>query len=66
MDRPSRRRFLRGSLTLAGLGLLSGCRFVLPQGSRQEWAARIGFLSPTNGPASREFEACRQGLRELG
>jgi len=52
MVRLGRRRFLRGSLALAGLGLLSGC-----ESPRFPWQAakvpRIGFL----GVGSREGRA---------
>ena len=62
-----RRRFLRGSLALAGLGLLSGCGLPLPQGQPTAKVHRIGYLSTadraTDSPRS---EAFREGLRELG
>jgi len=66
MVRLGRRRFLRGSLALAGLGLLSGC-----ESPRFPWQAakvpRIGFL----GVGSREgrawlIEGLLRGLREQG
>jgi ABC-type uncharacterized transport system substrate-binding protein len=61
--RQSRRRFLWGSLALAGLGLLPGCGF-----PHSPWQAakvpRIGFLaSVTQRP---RYEAFREGLRDLG
>jgi putative ABC transport system substrate-binding protein len=59
----SRRRFLRGSLTLAGLGLLAGCG-VLP--ARVPWmrkVPRMGYMGLTPTPNE---EGLRQGLRELG
>ena len=70
MKRTSRRHFLQGSLTLAGLGWLAGC--VPPrlpwQGLQPTRAVRIGWLSvaapgPTTSPL---VEALRQGLREHG
>ena len=65
----SRRHFLRGSLALAGLGLLSGCRLLPPQAQQPAKVARIGYLAliRSDDPARvRLFEAFRQGLRELG
>jgi putative ABC transport system substrate-binding protein len=66
MDRLSRRRFLRGGLGLVGLGLLAGCGGLSSPVAQPSRVPRIGWLSPVNGPGSREFEAFRQGLRELG
>src|SRR5919202_34290 len=66
MHRSSRRQFLRSSLALAGLGLLSGC-----QPPRLPWQAaklhRIGFLA-VGSRAGRAplIEAFLQGLRDLG
>ena len=64
--RHARRRFLQGSLALAGLSLLSGCGLPLP-GRQPAKAPRIGFLAV----GSREgraplIEALLQGLREHG
>jgi putative ABC transport system substrate-binding protein len=66
MHRSRRRQFLRSSLALAGLGLLAGCGVLPPQAQPPAKVPRVGFLSPANGPGSREFEGLRQGLRELG
>jgi putative tryptophan/tyrosine transport system substrate-binding protein len=66
MNRVNRRLWLRGGLAVAGLSLLSGCGLVPFPASPPSHVARIGWLSPVNGPGSREFEAVRQGLRELG
>ncbi len=59
-----RRRFLRGGLVLAGLGLLSACRTATPQG-QQANLRRIGHLSP-DSPPSASTTAFVQGLRDLG
>jgi putative ABC transport system substrate-binding protein len=57
-----RRRLIRGSLALAGLGLLSGC-------GRLPWQTpskvpRIGYLDSL--PNQITFEPFRDGLRDLG
>src|SRR5688572_6275826 len=66
--RPYRRRFLRGSLTLAGLGLLAGCGVLPPRPQQPAKLPRIGTLSP--GPreavAPIFIEPALDGLRELG
>ena len=64
MRRYSRRQLLQGSLTLAGLSLLSGCKRPDPQAAKPR---RIGFL----GTGSREgrtfmINGLLQGLRENG
>jgi putative ABC transport system substrate-binding protein len=63
----SRRQLLQGGLTLAGLGLLTGCGVVpLPgQPSAGTKVPRIGYLTQTTTPAA-ELEAFRDGLRDLG
>src|SRR5688572_6678136 len=72
MKDESRRRFLRGSLALAGvgLGLLSGCGWLRPSGQSAPGPRTIGFLAPTTGPyigtPATVYEAFRRGLRELG
>ena len=61
---PTRRRFLKGSLAVAGLGLCSGCGLVSIPGQRPG-LPRIGYLgagSATN-TSTREFLA---GMRDLG
>ena len=67
--RRTRRRFLRGSLALAGLGLLPGCGLLPLRAQPPARAARIGWLALglTDDPALvRLREAFRQGLREHG
>jgi putative ABC transport system substrate-binding protein len=67
--RACRRRFLRGGLGLAGLGLLAGCGR-LPFPAQQASGPRtIGFLAPTTGPyigtPAAVYDAFRRGLRDL-
>ena len=66
MDRPSRRRFLQGSLALAGLGLLSGCGAPPPQAQQPAGPPRVGILSLAGSLAGAPYQAFRQGLGELG
>ena len=69
MDVQSRRQFLRGSLALAGLGLLSACGMQPPQVQRRSKALRIGYLHPgvSTSPGLRAFQdAFLDGMRELG
>ena len=69
MDVQSRRRFLRGSLALAGLGLLSACGMQPPQVQQRSKALRIGYLHPgvSTSPGLRAFQgAFLDGMRELG
>ena len=47
--RRTRRGFLRGSLGLATLGLLSGCAGGPPRAPEPSRAPRIGFLAPGEG-----------------
>ena len=47
----SRRRFLRGSLALGTLGLLSGCALPAPQAQPSLKIPRVGFLSITSPPS---------------
>ena len=67
MGHQSRRRFLRGSLALAGLGLLSGCGMLPPRAQPPAKVHRIGFLAPDSreGVAST-VAAIREALAELG
>src|SRR5919202_6234732 len=67
MARSTRRRFLRRSAVLAGLGLLMGCG-VLPSATRQAAkVARVGWLSPGSAASDEHFLASfRDGLGELG
>jgi putative tryptophan/tyrosine transport system substrate-binding protein len=66
VDRQSRRRFVRGSLAVAGFGLLSGCGYLPPQAQPAK-VPQIGFLGATSESVeTARVEAFRQGLRELG
>jgi putative ABC transport system substrate-binding protein len=61
-SRFARRAFLRGSLSLAGLGLLSGCGLLPPQAPAPERVRLIGVI----GEAGGRWDAFWDGLRELG
>jgi putative ABC transport system substrate-binding protein len=64
----SRRLVIKGGLSLATLGLLSGCGAVSRPGqpvSRGPKVSRIGYLTQMT-TAAAELEAFRDGLRELG
>src|SRR5436309_3152892 len=63
----SRRLFLRGSLTLTGLGLLAGCGVLPWPGQQAARVPRLGFLA-TGTREGRAFlvEGFLQGLREHG
>jgi putative ABC transport system substrate-binding protein len=58
-----RRRFIQGSLALAGVGLLGGCG-LLPSRVEPPKVARIGYLAA--GSSNVADETLRDGLRELG
>ncbi len=63
----SRRRFLQGSLALAGLGLLSGCEVAWSLGRQPPRVPVVGFLSPGPREARARVDAgFLQGLRDLG
>ena len=57
-----RRRFLRGSLALAGSGLLAGCGPVSPSAPAPANVRRVGFL----GDTPSQFDVFRERMRELG
>jgi ABC-type uncharacterized transport system substrate-binding protein len=66
MDRAAqvgRRNFLRQSLTLASIGLLTGCR-TPPRSEPRSSGRRIGFLGPTT--AQNLVLSFQDGLRERG
>lgn len=60
-----RRQFIQGSLALASLSLLSGCRMTGP-GSAPSRIPQVGYLSVGPDGSSPAVDAFRQGLRELG
>src|SRR5436190_19404667 len=60
-----RRRFLRGSLVLAGLGLLTGCEIPLARSPTPATVARIGLLQVVTPPEAFT-QAFSEGLRDLG
>ena len=66
MGRRSRRSFLRGSLALAGLGVLAGCGRTGPPVQQPRKSARIGYLSQAGGPAPPGLGSFREGLQQLG
>lgn len=59
MRRHSRRLFLRGGLTVTGLGSLAGCGIF-----RAQRPPRIGYLS--TGPPGSRFGQLRDALAGLG
>jgi putative tryptophan/tyrosine transport system substrate-binding protein len=65
----SRRQFLRGSLAVAGLSLLSGCGIPFGPSARRGELYRVGCLQSSTPPSTGgepTLEAFRQGLREHG
>jgi putative ABC transport system substrate-binding protein len=62
--RRGRRGLLRGSLALAGLGLLSGCGVTSLRGQRPASLRHIGVL--TDGLSDPGIESFREGMRDLG
>src|SRR4051794_10449566 len=65
MGASSRRRFVQGSLAVAGLGLLSGCGIIPARGQQPAKVPRIGYLASgvAGGPTEMAFV---DGLRQLG
>jgi putative ABC transport system substrate-binding protein len=59
----NRRRLLRSGIALGGLGLLAGCQFLPSPTPSPARVWRIGILG--NFP-SRQWDAFREGMRELG
>ena len=64
MKHRTRRRFLQGSLVLAGLGMLGGCGVVPSATPTPAKVPRIGWLGDDSRGDS--LKAFRQGLGELG
>src|SRR3954453_12628113 len=63
----TRRQLLCGSLTLAGLALLSGCGLAPGRASEPKRAARLGFLDSTAPQLTApSLDAFRQGMRAQG
>jgi putative ABC transport system substrate-binding protein len=62
---PPRRRFLRGGLTLVGLGLLAACGVVPPLAQAPRRTPRIGRVWAANVTPDLS-EAFREQLRDLG
>jgi putative ABC transport system substrate-binding protein len=60
----TRRRFVQGSLGLAGLVLVSGCERV--RSLTQSKVSRIGVLASNGEPGDADNTAFREGLRDLG
>src|SRR5919199_2375535 len=65
MDRRTRRRFLQGSLALAGVSLLSGCGLLPSRSQQGARIPRIGFLG-SGSAESFNREPFVQGMRDLG
>jgi putative ABC transport system substrate-binding protein len=62
----SRRRFIQGSLALAGVSLLSGCGMLPSRSQQGARIPRIGYLVIGRSGPNAQDEAFRQGLAELG
>lgn len=61
----SRRRFLQGSVAVAGLSLLAGCSIQSPQVQAPPRVPLVAMLAGVAAPTPR-VEAVQRGLRELG
>ena len=67
MRRQSRRQFVRRSLALAGLAMLSGCGLAALARTEPNRVARVGFLTPASPQAAApNLEAFRDGMRAHG
>ena len=64
MRHPPRRRFLRGGLALAGVGLLAGCGVLPRSAEKPAGMPRVGYLP--GGGGQEWAEAFRQALAEHG
>jgi putative ABC transport system substrate-binding protein len=63
----TRRQFVQGSLTLAGLVLLSGCGFSPLSGREAKRIARVGVLNASFPQAAApNLKAFREGMRAHG
>src|SRR5919198_3802243 len=60
-----RRRFLQGSVAVAGTSLLAGCGLLPPPSSGAAKVPRIGYIGMAS-PDSRNADELADGLRELG
>jgi putative ABC transport system substrate-binding protein len=64
---PSRRRFIRDSFAVAGLGLVSGCGIPAPPWAATPAVPRVAVVNGRSEvDAAPSSEAFRQGLREHG
>jgi putative ABC transport system substrate-binding protein len=68
MRRQGRRRFLRGGLALAALGLLPGCGMLRPRAQPPGKIPRIGYPESLSETTYQKewLDAFREGLRALG
>ena len=66
MERTSRRRFLQGSLALAGLSLLSGCGIVAPGAYQPKRISQLGLFHVGLDHIPPSLDTLREELRSLG
>lgn len=66
MKRRSRRRFLHGSLAVAGLGLLAGCGGLPLGGRRSARLPRVGIIIPGSSDNAVATTPTLEGFRALG